>query len=189
MNEHLRPIFEIVLPKITSTNIPYWVYGGLGYASMVGAFYRNNPDVDLFVLDIDFEKVENILQTMCQENAWNICKTFIKSGRPKLELHIKEKEPERLSVIPVCKSENSVKFRFREGSKVYSLESLTPVKRNLGGYVFTTPPDDFLKILLVEYLASKSNYPGKRIEDAKHILLKEEFQKYFPAENTQGLPD
>jgi len=184
LNEHLEPVFEIVLPKIASANIPYWVYGGLGYASMVGRFYRNNPDVDLFVLDNDFEKVENILETICQENAWKICKTFIRSGRPKIELCIKEKE--RLSVIPACKTGNSVKFTFNEGSKEYPLESLTQVERNLGGYRFKTPQDGFLKILLIGYLESKRNYSNrkKRIEDAKHVLTREEFLKYFPTENT-----
>ncbi len=70
MNQHLEPVFEQVLPKITSANIPYWVYGGVGYASMVGHFYRSNPDVDLFVLGSDFENVENILENLCKENSW-----------------------------------------------------------------------------------------------------------------------
>jgi len=184
MNEHLKPVFEIVLPKITSANIPYWVYGGLGYASMVGHFYRRNPDVDLFVLDSDFENVENIFDNLCKENSWKICKTFIRSGRRKIELCIKEKE--RLSVIPVCKTGNSVEFTFREGSKKYPLEILTQVERHLGGYRFQTPQDSFLKALLIGYLESKKNYPNrkKRIEDAKHVLTTEEFLKYFPTENT-----
>jgi hypothetical protein len=184
MNEHLKPVFEIVLPKITSANISYWVYGGLGYASMVGQFYRSNPDVDLFVLDNDFQNVNNLLDNLCKDNSWKICKTFIRSGRPKIELCIKEKE--RLSVIPVCKTGNSVEFTFREGSKEYPLEILTQVERHLGGYRFQTPQDSFLKTLLIGYLKSKKNYPNrkKRIEDAKHVLTTEEFLKYFPTENT-----
>ena len=184
MNEHLKPVFEQVLPKITSANIPYWVYGGVGYASMVGHFYRSNPDVDLFVLDNDFENVENILGNLCKETSWKICKTFIRSGRPKVELYIKEKE--RLSLIPVCKTGNSVEFNFREGSKQYPLEILTQVERHLGRYRFQTPRDSFLKTLLIGYLKSKKHYPNpkKRIEDARHVLTEEEFRQFFPTENT-----
>jgi len=180
MNEHLEPVFNIIIPRITSANIRYWVHGGLGYAGMHGQFYRINPDVDLFVLDTDFENLENILENLCQENSWKICKTFIKSGRPKIELFIKGKE--RLSVIPVHKKENSVEFTFGEGSKEYPLEILISVERHLGEYRFQTPQDSFLKILFIDYLESKNIYPDKRIEDARKILTKAELKKYFPTE-------
>jgi hypothetical protein len=93
---------------------------------MAGHFYRRNPDVDLFVLDNDFQNVNNLLDNLCKNNSWKICKTFIRSGRPKIEVYIKKKE--RLSVIPVRKTENSVKFTFPEGIKEYPLEILTPVE-------------------------------------------------------------
>lgn len=181
MNDHLKPILEIVIPKIHAANIKCWVYGGLGYASMVGRFYRNIPDVDLFVLDKEFKKVEEILGDLCKENKWKICKTFIRSGRPKIEIYIDSKE--RCSVIPVYKIDGYVEFKFLKGSEKYPLDILRQEKRKLENFVFYTPQDNYLKCLLSGYLKSKKKYPNKRIEDARNILSKEEFEKYFPNES------
>jgi len=179
MNEHLQSIFEIVLPAIESADIKYWVYGGLGYASIVGRFYRFNSDVDFFVLDSDFKNVEEVLKNICEENEWKIRKTLMSFKRPKVELILKEKERERLSVVPVFKTDE-VEFRFIEGSKRYPLDVLMRVKRNLEGFVFYTPQDIFLKRLLLDYFESKNKYPKKRIEDARQILSEQEFKKFFP---------
>lgn len=180
MNDHLKQILEKIIPKMRASNIKYWVYGGLGYASIVGRFYRNIPDVDLFVLDKEFEKVEEILGDLSKENKWKICKTFIRSGRPKIELYINNKE--RCSVIPVYTIDEYVEFKFSKGSQRYPLDILEQVERKLENFEFYTPQDNFLKLLLLGYLESKTNYPKKRIEDARHILSKKEFEKYFPNE-------
>ena len=74
MNEYLEPIFEKIIPKINSRGIKYWIYGGMANAAMVGKFYRSNPDVDIFVLGDDFKNIEKILQNICIENNWKICK-------------------------------------------------------------------------------------------------------------------
>lgn len=182
MNEYLKPIFEKVISKIDSANIKYWIYGGVANAAMVGKCYRSNPDVDVFVLGDDFENVENILQNICKENGWKICKEFV-NNRQKIEVSIlkdNKKWIERMSLIPAYRRDNYIELRFRKGSGKYSPDILNQEKRDLGGFIFFTISDQFLKKLFVEYLDSKSKYPLKRIDDARYILSGEEFKKYFP---------
>lgn len=182
MNEHLKPVFEQILPTLINAGIKYWVYGGVANAAMVGKCYRSNPDVDLFVLDVDSNNVERILQSECEKNNWKICKEFT-NNRSKIEIFIlkdNKKWIERLSIVPACKKDNSVELIFRKGSGEYSLDILNQKKRDLDGFEFFTINDKFLKKLFIEYLNSKSKYPSKRIEDARYILSEEEFQKYFP---------
>lgn len=183
LNQQLEPIFKIILPKIQSENIRYWIYGGVANAAMVGECYRNNPDVDLFCLQEDFEKVEKILQNLCNRNDWRICKTFLKSGRPKMEVLIlknKKKWIERLSVVPAYLINDRVELKFREGSGEYSFDILRQVERDLGGFIFYTISNGFTKKLFIEYLDIKGKYPSKRIEDARRLLTEEEFERYFP---------
>ena len=182
MNEHIKPIFEIVIPRIQSANIKYWVYGGMGYVAMVGRCYRSNTDVDLFVLKDDFETVENILGKLRKENNWRICKTFTNNG-PKIEIFIlknKKRWVERMSIVPAYKKDNCVKLEFRKGSGEYSLDILDRKKRHIDNFDFFTISDEFLKKLFIEYLNSKHKYPPKRVEDARYILSEEEFKIYFP---------
>ncbi len=184
MNECLKPFFEQVLPIIESNKIKYWIYGGIGYASMIGKFYRSkpNPDVDLFVLENDFEKIEEILEKLCNKNGWKTCKTFL-NIRPKVEISTlknKKEWKERFSVVPAYLKNKQVELKFREGSGKYSLNILNREKRSLEGYNFFTVSNEFLKKLFMEYLDSKQKYPSKRMEDARYILTKEEFTKYFP---------
>lgn len=183
MNEQLKPIFEIVIPRMQFEGILYWVYGGIANAAMVGRYYRNNPDVDLFVMEPNFKKVEEILQDVCKDNGWKICKTYLNS-RPKIEIFVfKKKWIERLSIVPAYLKNNLVELKFREGSGEYSQDILLQAKRNLDGFVFDTISDQFLKELFIEYLDSKKKYPPKRIDDARKILTKDEFKKYFPRES------
>lgn len=168
------------MSKINSVDIPYWVFGGLGYAAMCGGFYRYNNDVDIMVLDEDFKDFESILDDICKENDWRICKTFLRSVRPKNEIFINKHEI--MSVVPVYKTDSSVKFVSNEGDKEYPSDILTKQDRCLGGFVFPTPRDEFLYNLLFDYLSSKKNYPNpeKRREDARHILSEKDFKKFFP---------
>lgn len=181
MNEYLKPVFEQILPTLINAGIKYWIYGGVANAAMVGHCYRSNPDVDMFVLGEDFEKVENVLQNMCKENNWKICKVFV-NNRPKIEISIlknNKKWIERFSVISAHKKENHVELKFKNGSGQYPLNILDQVEILIDGYKFFTVGNDFLKKLFIEYLDSKKKYPSKRIADARYILSKKEFKKYF----------
>lgn len=182
MNDQLKPIFEIVIPKITADNVKYWIYGGIANAAMVGSCYRSNPDVDLFVLKEDLAKTEKILEKLCNENGWRICKTFL-NDRPKIEVSILKngkKWVERLSVVPIYIKNEHVELVFREKLGKYGKDILDGIKRTLDNVAFYTTSYKFLKILFIEYLDSKKNYPSKRIEDARRLLTEEEFRKYFP---------
>lgn len=187
MNEYLKPIFEIVLPRMQSKNIKYWIYGGIGYASMFSKCYRNNMDVDLFVTENDFNNVEKLLTELCKDNDWRVVKSNLKSGRPKLDLKIKkgQKEVERMSITPVYMKEEYLEIKFTRITLKYPVRDFKQVERLLDGYKFFTPEDSLLRSLFVNYLKSKKEYPDrkKRIEDARHLLTKEDFKKYFPNEN------
>lgn len=182
MNKYIKPVFEIIIPKLQSAKIKYWVYGGLGYAAMVGECYRNNMDVDLFTLDADSNTVEHILDDVCKENGWKMCKKPV-DGRIKVEIFILKdhnKWVERLSVVFAKNKDKYVELFFKNGSGKYPLDLLQQIERQLEDFSFFTISDQFLKKLFLEYLGSKKKYPLKRVEDARHILLKEEFNKYFP---------
>ena len=184
MNEHIKPIFELVIPRIQSANIKYWIYGGLGYASMAGQCYRDNTDVDLFVMGNDFEIVKKILENMCEENSWKLCQTFV-NNRLKLEVFFlknKKKWIERLSVVPAYQKNSQIELKFRKGSGKYSPDILLQVERHVENFTFSTINNQFLKKLFLEYLDSKRKYPTKRVEDARYVLSEEEFKKYFPNE-------
>ena len=38
-NEHLAPVFEVMLPTLDENGVCYWVYGGVGVAGTVGEFF------------------------------------------------------------------------------------------------------------------------------------------------------
>jgi len=52
MNEHLKPIFEAVLPALENGGIPYWV----AIAGVNSNHLRHNPDVDVFVVSENFDQ-------------------------------------------------------------------------------------------------------------------------------------
>jgi hypothetical protein len=132
MNEHLGPVFSEILPLIEQAGIKYWVYGGVAYASMVGKVYRGIKDVDIFVLENDFDNLEKILVNTCIMNKWSICKSYDIPNRPKIEIYIGGKE--RLSAIPVVKTNERVVFKFCEGPKNFSLDILNQVERLIDGF-------------------------------------------------------
>lgn len=180
MKNEVRLIFEKVISVIQASDIKYWIYGGIANAAMVGGCYRDNPDVDVFVLEDSFKETEEILEKLCLENGWRICKTFL-NDRPKIEIFISGKEV--FSLIPVYLKKDHVELIFREGLKEYPLDLLEQKERCLDGYNFFTINDKFLRQLFLEYLDSKKKYPPKRIEDARKLLNKEEFEKYFLNKN------
>jgi len=185
MNEQLKPIFEKIIPAIKAGSIKYWIYGGIANAAVFGSCYRSNPDVDLFVLEEDFDKTEEVLVKLCNDNGWKVSKTFL-NNRPKIEVLILknlEKWIERLSVVPVYLIGNNAELKFKEGQRRYSGDILQQTERRLNNFTFYTISNEFLKKLFIEYLDSKEKYPPKRIDDARKILTDEEFKKYFPSEN------
>jgi hypothetical protein len=187
-NQHLTTIFNEVLPIFTTEGIKYFVFGGIGIAGIVGTFFRENEDVDIYVSDTDFSKVESILKALCAEHGawdadgWSLNYSQLKkTQRPKLDLCIKGKEC--LSVAPVYERDEAVEFRALD---IFTLpkEALIQVQRSVGGFDFFSPPDDILKTLLRNILES---YIGRQksleecekyLLDATMVLSQEEQAKY-----------
>ncbi|MCF7836034.1 MAG: hypothetical protein K9M15_02845 [Candidatus Marinimicrobia bacterium] len=174
MNEHLKPVFQTVLPELEKTQIDYWVYGGVGIVACVGRFIRTNQDVDIFIKDIDFEKARLILEKLCKQHVFEF--SLIPSERPKIEIRINKNEI--FSMIPVYQEENEVVFKYEKkwgDDQRYSDKILEKVERKILGYKFFTSKDDFIKDMFVRYIKARSDKikRPKIIKDAKAILTKD----------------
>jgi hypothetical protein len=146
MNEYLKPIFKIVLPKIEQAGIDYWVYGGIANAAYNGDFFRINQDVDIFLMDADFEHAKSILYELCQHNNFKL-KSYYRRKRPKIKLIIDDIE--RFSMTPICHKNGIILFKHRAGDQEYPDKILEKIERNISGFRFFTPNDYFIKILLL----------------------------------------
>lgn len=155
MNEHLKPIFQIVLPALEKAGIDYWVYGGVAIASTKGEFYRPNDDIDIFVFDNDYQRTLKEIEKLNYD--WiRIEVAEPLKGRPKNNyfIEIKGEEKEIFSVIPVYKVNNDkVKF-------IYKIELIPQVllireKRAIGDYIFFTPSTEFIKEQFIHKIKGK----------------------------------
>ncbi|MEK6833620.1 MAG: hypothetical protein AABY32_06260 [Nanoarchaeota archaeon] len=152
MNQHLEPIFKILIPNIEKSGLSYWVYGGVAIAGVKGNFYRVNADIDIFVLEKDYKKVINNITATSDRNLWIFKPAKLLNNRPKSELIIENKE--RLSIVPIYERGNEIEFIFENGPKIFARKLLNPVIRYIGEYKFITPSEDLLKELLRCYLES-----------------------------------
>lgn len=178
MNKHLEPVFKIILPELEKSGIDYWAYGGVSVAAYVGRFIRQNPDVDVFVKDNDFERVKLILEDLCNKNNFKLIYSppSKDSHRSKLDIKIDKK---RLSVISIYLKNNVVVFEYPEGNQIYSDQILNKIKRNISGFRFFTPQNEYIKELFKNHIIAR---PGKRSRsrykiDAKAMLNSEELAK------------
>lgn len=183
MNKHLEPIFKILLPKLEEVQIDYWVYGGIGVAAFAGKFIRENRDVDIFVKEIEFEKVKLILQDLCDKNNFELIQSQSKeTERPKIDIKIEGKK--RFSIIPVYQSNNVVAFLYEKkygGNEEYSTQILEKTERNISGYRFFTPPNKFIKEIFIKHIKAR---PEKKDRDnfktdARAIFTPEEYKNYM----------
>lgn len=173
MNEHLKLVFEIILPKLEETQIDYWVYGGVSIAAYAGKFIRDNKDVDIFVRDTDFEKAKSILHDLCKQMNF-IPKlnppTPKNRERPKLEIKIDDSN-ESFSMIPIYLKNNMVVFRYKDGDQEYSNRILEKIERKISGYRFFTSKNEFIKDMFIKHIEArpdkKNGYETKT--DAKAI--------------------
>ena len=191
LNEHLEVIFNEVLPALTDAGIKYYVFGGIGMAGIVGRFLRENKDIDVYVLENDFDKAEIVLRQLVEKHGdwdadtWVLSYSMMKkTRRPKLEISIKGTE--RFSVVPVYKVDDSVEFRVIETFKL-SDEALTQELKTVDGFKFYSPPNDVLldmfRSLIERYIAhyNKPEPPkeeNRHIIDARAVFPKEEIDDY-----------
>jgi hypothetical protein len=175
MNEHLQPVFEILLPELERRGIKYWVYGGVGIVAVARKFFRHNTDVDIFVEEPDFVETTSRLGDKCKEKG--LTSKLIEGRRPKFEVRAKRTDKDDiLSVVPVYRKDGPVEFIFGRRSATYPDEIIDRIWRNIGDYEFFTPPDKWIKELFKTYVR---NRPGKKKcekvqKDAQKILTLEE---------------
>src|SRR5829696_1843077 len=111
MNEHLKCVFEIVLPAVEQAGIRYWVYGGVAVAGIKGKFMRPNPDVDLFVMEHDYEKIVEIISEFESAFGWRP-KDDDSEKRKKRDWFPSGRDEDILSVVPVFSDGDQIRFVF-----------------------------------------------------------------------------
>jgi len=181
MNEHLEPVFKILLPALEEAGIDCWVYGGVGVAAFAGKFIRKNKDVDIFVKETDFGKTKLLLDNLCNKNNYNLKSSISKeTGRPKIEDKI-------FSVIPVYQKVNKVIFKYNKnkldklGNQEYPDKILERVERNILNYRFFTPQNKFIKEMFINHIKARpdKNKRDNFKKDARAIFTSEEYEKYM----------
>ncbi len=182
-NNHLEPVFKVLLFGLKKAGIDYWVYGGVSIAGYAGKFIRENNDVDIFVREKDFNNTRLILDYLCKQNNFELInQKLLRNGRPKLDIKIAGKE--RLSVIPIYLKDTMVEFKFWKRSEEYPYQILEKMENNISGYKFFTPPNEYIRKLFLNYLISrkdKKNNPKIKDYDAKAILTLKEYTEQYLA--------
>lgn len=177
INKHLSPIFDEVLPELTRAGIRYWVFGGIGVAGVNGSYVRENQDIDTYVLEEDFGKVELILRKLVEEHGawdgdrWSLTYSMLKRHkRPRLSLNIKKEE--RFEVVPVYKIPGGIEVRVAD-IIVLSEDALVQEERVLEGYHFFSPPKEIIKKLLlsvIDFYIRESISKFNLGENSRHII-------------------
>ena len=179
MNEYLKPIFEFLLTNLEENGIDYWVFGGISIAAYAGEFIRTNKDVDIFVKNADFENSKLILSDLCKQNNFELIYHPLKEVNERPKVEIKVDGEERFSMIPIYQDNAMVGFKYPDkygGNEGYPNNILERVERNVSGYRFFTPGNEFIKDMFINHIKARPK-KKKREEyqkDAKAILSPEE---------------
>jgi hypothetical protein len=184
INEHLGPLFEEVLPAISNAGIKYWVYGGIGVAGINGKYIRENQDIDIYVQEEDFWKLEPILKDLVEKHGawdadnWTLTYSMLKRHkRPKFALNIKKVE--RFEVIPVYRIPGGIEFRVTDPT-ILSEDALIQEEKYLDGQPFFSAPESVVKKLLKDMVETRIQHYNKTehiTEDYKYIL---DMRSLFP---------
>jgi hypothetical protein len=137
MNDHLTPVFKIVLPALHNANLRYWVYGGVSIAGINGQFLRRNPDIDLFVMEADYETITETIAGLESELGWRH-EDDDSGKRKKRDWFVQGEGQDILSVVPIFEAGDQIRFVF--GRDSYTPKSvLTSKVRIIDGFSFVTP--------------------------------------------------
>lgn len=187
MNEHLTPIFTTVLPAIENAGIPYWVYGGIAIAGINGTFIRVNTDVDLFVLNEQYQATIDLIEPVGRKLRWRSQDTNFRN-RPKREWFEYGNDKDLLSIMPVYKNDDRVRVIFQTSVNDYPVSLLTQQQRTLGPHLFSTPDNSYIKDLFIrnlKYLIKSGKFRDrpelreKYEKDARVILSEAEIDSYW----------
>lgn len=176
-NSHLDIIFEEVLPALSNAGIKYFVFGGVGVAGVNGSYIRENQDVDTYVLEEDFGKVEMILRKLVEEHGawdgdrWSLTYSMLKKHkRPRLSLNIKKEE--RFEIVPFYRIPGGVEVRVAD-IIVLPEGALIQEDRVLDGHHFFSPPKEIVKKLLlsvINFYIRESISKFDLGENSRHII-------------------
>ena len=102
----------------------------------------------------------------------------LSNGRRKVEVKI---DKERLSMVPAYMKGHRVELKFNRGSKDYPIDILERVERNISGYKFFSPTNEYIKELFVNYITTSGKKDKDKIKnyDAKNILSSEEYSEFY----------
>jgi hypothetical protein len=184
-NDQLAIVFGQMLPVLSAAGLPYWVHGGVGVAAVVGHFFRDNRDVDIYVRRHDFDDACRLLSEIsCKHASWALTKAKplrskhanpLDEGRPKAEVFVDGSE--RLSVVPVYETEQGVEFR-PETVEILPADALVQVPRQLGEYRFFSASDAVIRAMLVsliqERLSRGKDPRRRRWKDLEHLFTEAE---------------
>lgn len=179
MNKHLEQVFNVLLLGLERSGIDYWVYGGVSIAGFIGRFIRENQDVDIFVREVDFDRVKANLNELCAKNNFQLREPVpLLNGRRKLEVII---DRERLSVVPAYIKDQKVILLFKRGAREYPMHLLEKIERNISGYRFFSPTNEYIKLLFLNYLTTSSKKNKDKIKnfDSKYILTPDEYTRMY----------
>lgn len=177
MNEHLVPVFREVLPALEAAGVPYWVYGGMAVAGIVGRFIRENDDVDLYVLDSGFERARTVLDELCLSRPnWRLQDSTPLLGRPKSGIYVADRE--LVSIVPVYPA-LGVEFRTKFAETLPRSEALAIERRRIDAGEFVTPSAAAIRQLLRSLIKERPEtlLRHKRRLDATAILTAEELRE------------
>ncbi len=180
MNEHLAPIFRVVIPELNCSGSNYWVYGGVAIAGIKGEFLRPNRDIDLFVMEDDYQKISETIAGLESELGWKHVDDDAEK-RKKRDWFAADQNDDVLSLVPVFSAGNQIRFVFGRGSYT-SQNVLSSEIRTIGGFSFVTPSRALIKELFLRKAHSGSHLLDSRIRkmktDATVIMSGEEYQKF-----------
>lgn len=195
MNEHLYPIFETILPAFEKAGIRYWIIGGVAIAGIVGKFLRENKDVDVVVLEEDYEKAIAIAETLTANFGWTFIDSFF-NQRPKREFFRPGIKDDAFSIMPIYYTDDVVNYVFQTSTKQFPSDILIQVNRETGVRSFFTPKTEFIKDLFlynVSYLVRSGKFRDRpeirhNVEVDRTALLNEgewtaflkKFEKHLP---------
>ena len=180
MNEHLAPIFRVVLPELDRSGSRYWVYGGVAIAGIKGEFRRPNSDVDLFVMEDDYEKIIETIAGFESELGWRHEDNDAEK-RKKRDWFAPDQKEDVLSVVPVFPAGGRIMFVFGRGS--YTPQNvLSSEIRTIIGFSFVTPSTALIKELFLRKAHSGPFLLDSRISkmktDAKVIMDGDEYLSF-----------
>jgi|GEM_PF-1243426 len=180
MNEHLAPIFSVILPELHRSGSKYWVYGGVAIAGIKGKFLRPNPDVDLFVMEDDYEDIIETISGLESKLGWRHEDKDAKK-RNKRDWFAPNQNEDVLSVVPTFPAGDRIRFVFGHGSYT-SQNVLTSEIRTTASFSFVTPSTALIKELFLRKAHSGSCLLDSRISkmktDARVIMDRNEYQNF-----------